>query len=198
MSIHDDIVKGQIDQIARVAINTGRKDIIEKAMIHKYIRKEPDGKGGWNYIYNEEDKHKLSEEDKYFIDDLKEAKLNLDKSQVKYKFLHSWFELRKVLEDIKWPKLDWEDFAVSRGNIKEEDKREGKTVFSKYDISSLFEINDVERLKSRIKRINSIFSDYKEEFKPIKDQVSEIKKTLKDYLKYTQEYEEMKKEHGYF
>lgn len=33
---------------------------IVKAMNHKYIRKEPDGKGGWTYIY-EEEKNKLSQ-----------------------------------------------------------------------------------------------------------------------------------------
>ncbi|MDD5690029.1 MAG: NUDIX domain-containing protein, partial [Caldisericia bacterium] len=30
------------------------KNVIEKARQHKYIRKEPDGKGGWNYVYEEE------------------------------------------------------------------------------------------------------------------------------------------------
>jgi 8-oxo-dGTP pyrophosphatase MutT (NUDIX family) len=45
-------------------INKAQRDVllskvIEKARQHKYIRKEPDGKGGWNYIYDEkEEKNK--------------------------------------------------------------------------------------------------------------------------------------------
>jgi len=36
-------------------------NMIQKALSHKYIRKEPDGKGGWNYIYT--DNEHISEDD---------------------------------------------------------------------------------------------------------------------------------------
>lgn len=36
------------------------KDVIEKAVGHKYVRKEPDGKGGYNYIYEENTKDSSS------------------------------------------------------------------------------------------------------------------------------------------
>jgi len=35
-------------------VDKSEENDIEKAQQHKYIRKEPDGKGGWNYIYDEQ------------------------------------------------------------------------------------------------------------------------------------------------
>lgn len=42
-------------KIIRKAFEQGiiDEDVFNKAMGHKYIRKEPDGKGGWDYIYEE-------------------------------------------------------------------------------------------------------------------------------------------------
>ncbi|MCK9544765.1 MAG: hypothetical protein M0R03_22340, partial [Novosphingobium sp.] len=39
-------------------------DTLLKAVQHKYIRKTPDGKGGWNYVYEEEKEKEKKEEDK--------------------------------------------------------------------------------------------------------------------------------------
>lgn len=53
-------------QIIKKAVNLGllSEDVLEKALNHKYIRKESDGKGGWDYIYKEENSNKTITENK--------------------------------------------------------------------------------------------------------------------------------------
>lgn len=91
---YDLFIKGHKQNIKKAKIIYDslkkEKDSIEKSLNnHKYIRKEPDGKGGWNYVY-EEGKDKLikeeTEEELSTLDNYDVVGLDLedDGDQVKY------------------------------------------------------------------------------------------------------------------
>lgn len=177
-SLEDKCFKIQKEQKDHIQKSLGISDI-QKSFSHKYIGKKPDGRGGWIYEYPE-DKSEVSKDDKYFVERLAELKKEKDKIDVEYNYYQSMFELKNAFESLKWGKIDYEDFAVERGNIKESDKREGKPVFDKYDYERLLDFKKG-RFESGSKSVLDTFKDYKDEID--QKQVSEFKKMLKAFEK---------------
>lgn len=54
------------------------KSIIEKARTHKYIRKTPDGKGGWNYVYEEKEGNESKTDLENALNKVEKEIVNLD------------------------------------------------------------------------------------------------------------------------
>lgn len=54
------------------------KNIIEKARTHKYIRKTPDGKGGWNYVYEEKEVNESKTDLENTLNKVEKEIVNLD------------------------------------------------------------------------------------------------------------------------
>lgn len=177
-SLQDKCFKVQKDQKDHIQKSLGIGEI-QKSFSHKYINKKPDGRGGWIYEYPE-DRQDLKEEDKYFVEKLAELKKEKDRVDVEYNYYQSMLELKNAFESLKWGKIDYEDYAVERGRIKESDKREGKPVFRMSTYERLIEQRK-NSFENAMKSIMADFKDYKDEIDP--KEVSEFKKILKTFEK---------------
>jgi len=62
---------------------------INKAMSHKYIRKEVDGKGGWNYIYEEKKEEGAKKDSPKIINEKNELRNLLNDAQIKNSLVFS-------------------------------------------------------------------------------------------------------------
>jgi 8-oxo-dGTP pyrophosphatase MutT (NUDIX family) len=166
------------------------KDDIEKAFSnHKYIRKEPDGKGGWNYVYEEEHKRNLTDLEKYWVDDLKKLKEEKDKIDTEYNYKRTSLELVDILSNqMNYPKIKWEDSMVTSGKWGETAKREGKPIFDKGDIERFLEFKKG--------RFEGAIKSAKETFKELKEDVVTGDIAKEDYDKILKKFNDIVKEYS--
>lgn len=191
---YDTFIKGHKESIRKAKKQFDslkkEKDEIEKAFSnHKYIRKEPDGKGGWNYVYEEEHRYHLTDLEKHWLDDIKNLKEEKDRIDTEYNYKRTSLELVDILSNqMIYPKTDWEDFAVKRGTIKEEEKREGKPIFDRFDIERFLDFHK--------NSFDSVVKRAKERFRDLREDVSSGDVLKEDYDKLSKKFNDILKEHS--
>jgi hypothetical protein len=150
------------------------KDLLEKAIFHKYIRKEPDGKGGFRYVYEEkeiESRSKIINKKQDVIEMTnvnpkqiaKSFKKWLENEGIKYEYIESkstassYFKFKKKNSDF--------DIRISNHTKKNQDKETDLGIdFNLYgDGSSDVSINtaygykteDLKKIISDVERLSS-------------------------------------------
>lgn len=150
------------------------KDLLEKAIFHKYIRKEPDGKGGFRYVYEEkeiESRSKIINKKQDVIEmtnvnpkqTVKSFKKWLEDEGIKYEHIESkstassYFKFKKKNSDF--------DIRISNHTKKNQDKETDLGIdFNLYgDGSSDISINtaygykteDLKKIISDVERLSS-------------------------------------------
>lgn len=150
------------------------KDLLEKAIFHKYIRKEPDGKGGFRYVYEEkeiESRSKIINKKQDVIEMTnvnpkqiaKSFKKWLENEGIKYEYIESkstassYFKFKKKNSDF--------DIRISNHTKKNQDKETDLGIdFNLYgDGSSDVSINtaygykteDLKKIVSDVERLSS-------------------------------------------
>lgn len=150
------------------------KDLLEKAIFHKYIRKEPDGKGGFRYVYEEkeiESRSKIINKKQDIIEMTninpkqiaKSFKKWLENEGIKYEYIESkstassYFKFKKKNSDF--------DIRISNHTKKNQDKETDLGIdFNLYgDGSSDVSINtaygykteDLKKIISDVERLSS-------------------------------------------
>lgn len=150
------------------------KDLLEKAIFHKYIRKEPDGKGGFRYVYEEkeiESRSKIINKKQDVIEMTnvnpkqiaKSFKKWLENEGIRYEYIESkstassYFKFKKKNSDF--------DIRISNHTKKNQDKETDLGIdFNLYgDGSSDISINtaygykteDLKKIISDVERLSS-------------------------------------------
>lgn len=150
------------------------KDLLEKAIFHKYIRKEPDGKGGFRYVYEEkeiESRSKIINKKQDVIEMInvnpkqiaKSFKKWLENEGIRYEYIESkstassYFKFKKKNSDF--------DIRISNHTKKNQDKETDLGIdFNLYgDGSSDISINtaygykteDLKKIISDVERLSS-------------------------------------------
>lgn len=150
------------------------KDLLEKAIFHKYIRKEPDGKGGFRYVYEEKEIESRSKIINKKQDVIEMTNINpkqiaksfkkwLENEGIKYEYIESkstassYFKFKKKNSDF--------DVRISNHTKKNQDKETDLGIdFNLYgDGSSDVSINtaygykteDLKKIISDVERLSS-------------------------------------------
>jgi 8-oxo-dGTP pyrophosphatase MutT (NUDIX family) len=162
-------------------------DKLEKSFSHKYIRKEPDGRGGWNYVYSEEHGEHIDKYSQKHLQEIDKLKKEKYKAEVEYYYNIALLEARNLKNQIITPTIEWEESAVKNGFMKEEDRKSGKPLYDRdnHAFSNLesFEKRNFEWGLKWIKdRVNDLKDDLKkEDFDAIK---KEVDSTVKEFVKW--------------
>jgi 8-oxo-dGTP pyrophosphatase MutT (NUDIX family) len=181
-------VEEYIYSLAQKGLKKSEESEFEKG--YKYIRKEPDGKGGWNYIYSEENKEHISENNKYFLNRLSQAKEKVKKAEAEYNYERVQYDLEIFYDSIVYPEIQWEKEAVASKIMKEGDKKFGKQVFSKYN-RGVYGLNrdDIDKVISDLSRLRQTVEDIDDDIPDFKKQVEkDLKEKLKEYFYWQNEY----------